>query len=269
MATPDPERITVDLAQGSVIVDHALGRDAYPLGTAEAFAAVSQAWLRCGWDVKYVYTFSWMGRPVIQLPEDLVRAQEVIYAVKPEVIVETGVAHGGSLVFYATLCKAIGRGRVIGVDVKIRPENRRALEAHELAGWMHLIEGDSTAPEVVALVTAQIRPRDRVMVILDSAHTRAHVQAELEAYASLVSPGSYIVVTDAVMKDFARSPRAGLDWSWNNPAAAVREFLERHTEFTVDRPSLPFNESLGLTHSAVTYWPGGWLKRRIVSAPEG
>src|ERR1700712_2912009 len=128
-----------------------------------------------------------MGRPVIQLPDDMVRIQEVIWQVRPTVIVETGVAHGGSLIFYASLFAAMGEGRVIGVDIEIRPNNRQAIEAHPLFDRIRLIEGSSTASATVDLVRSQLRPDDRVLVILDSNHTRQHVADELEAYAPLVS----------------------------------------------------------------------------------
>src|SRR5678815_3421901 len=118
----------------------------YGIGSPEAFRILSKLWLRSGWDAKYVYSFTWLGRPIIQLPEDLLRLQEVIYRVKPDVIIETGVAHGGSLIFYASLCKAMAKGRVIGVDVEIRAYNRSAIEAHELSSYITLIEGDSIAP---------------------------------------------------------------------------------------------------------------------------
>src|SRR5439155_18014109 len=131
---------------------------------------------------KYVYAFTWMGRPIIQLPEDIVRIQEVLYRVKPEVIVETGVAHGGSLILYASLCKAMGHGRVIGVDVEIRPHNRQAIEAHELSPLITLVEGSSVDPTIVACVRDLVREGERAIVILDSNHTKAHVLAELGSY---------------------------------------------------------------------------------------
>ena len=134
MITIDGDRITV--SEGGETAE-------YGIGTPEAFALLSRLWLRAGWDTKYVYSFSWLGRPMIQLPEDMLRMQEVIYQVKPDVIIETGVAHGGSLVFHASLCHAMGRGRVIGVDIEIRPHNREAIEAHELFDLITLIEGDS------------------------------------------------------------------------------------------------------------------------------
>src|SRR5215475_12958960 len=153
-----------------------------PFNSPEAFALVSRAWLRCGWDTKYVYSFTWMGRPIIQLPDDLVRIQEVIYRVKPDVIIETGVAHGGSLIFYASLCKAMGHGRVIGVDIEIRPHNRKAIEAHELFPLITLIEGSSTDPNIVTMVKALVKPGEMVLVLLDSNHSKRHVLEELNCY---------------------------------------------------------------------------------------
>ena len=123
---------TIDEESGEVVVRDGDKETRHPLASAEGFAAASRAWLRAGWDAKYVYGFSWFGRPIIQLPDDLVRIQEVIYAVKPDVLIETGIAHGGSLIFYASLFKAMGRGRVIGIDIEIRPANRAAIESHEL-----------------------------------------------------------------------------------------------------------------------------------------
>src|SRR5204863_1746773 len=169
MAT-DPPRLTVDPSTGTVTAEGRHGTDTYPFDSPEAFRLVSDAWLRLGWDQKYVYSFTWLGRPVIQLPEDLLRVQEVVASVTPDVIVETGVAHGGSLVFYATLCKALGRGRVIGIDLQIRPANRAAIEGHTLAEYITLLEGDSTEPAVVALARGQIRAGETVLVILDSCH---------------------------------------------------------------------------------------------------
>jgi len=148
------------------------GDTSHPIGSAKAFSLISRAWLRSGWDAKYVYGFTWLGRPVIQLPEDMLRIQEVIYRVRPTVILETGVAHGGSLVYYASLLQLIGGGRVIGVDVEIRHHNRRAIEAHELASHITLIEGDSVAPATLERVRAHIGPQDTVLVMLDSNHTR-------------------------------------------------------------------------------------------------
>ena len=201
-----------------------------------------------------------MGRPIIQLPEDMVRLQEVIYAVQPDVIVETGVAHGGSLIFYASLCKAMNRGRVIGIDIEIRPHNRSAIEAHALAGMIALVEGSSTAPEIVARVKSLIKPGENVLVLLDSNHSYAHVLAELDAYADMVTPGSYIVATDGIMHDVANLPRGRREWVTDNPMAAARDFAARRADFVVEQPAWPFNESA--LDQNITHWPGAWLKKR-------
>ena len=243
-----------------VIVESEQGRTVHPLDSREAFEAVSEAWLRCGWDNKYVYSFTWMGRPLIQMPEDVLRIQEVIAHLRPDVIVETGIAHGGSLVFYASLCKIMNHGRVVGVDIEIRPHNRRAIEEHELFPLIVIIEGSSVDDEVVARVHAEIRPTDSVLVILDSDHTKTHVLTELDTYAPLVTPGSYIVVQDGCMAPMAGAPRSSPDWSWNNPLEAVKEWVALHPEFEVHDPPFAFNE--GNVRSRVTYWPSGYLRRR-------
>ncbi|MFK7931432.1 MAG: cephalosporin hydroxylase family protein [Myxococcota bacterium] len=232
-----------------------------PLYSPEAFEEVSAVWVAVGWDQRYPYTFSWLGRPVIQLPEDMLRLQEVIYQVKPDVIVETGVAHGGSLIFLATLCHAMGQGRVLGIDVEIRPPNRQAIEAHRLSQYIELIEGDSVSDETLAAVRAQIGPQERVLVILDSDHSRDHVRRELERYGELVGPGGYIVATDGVMKDLSTVPRGHKDWTWDNPEQAATEFLEDHPEFERVKPPRAFDEANGLT--TPTHWPGAWLRKRV------
>jgi cephalosporin hydroxylase len=190
----------------------------------------------------------------------MIRAQEVIYRVQPDVIIETGVAHGGSLVYYASLCKAIGKGRIIGVDIEIRPHNRQAINAHPLFPLITLVEGDATAPETVRQVQALVKPGERVLVFLDSCHTKQHVLAELAAYHDLVSPGSYIVATDGIMKDLHDVPRGNPEWDKDNPTAAAAEFAAKHPEFEIEQPAWPFNESK-LSHN-VTHWPGAWLRKK-------
>jgi cephalosporin hydroxylase len=231
-----------------------------PLYSREAFEELSRQWVKVGWELKYSYTFSWLGRPIIQLPEDMIRLQEAIYRLQPDVILETGVAHGGSLIFSASLCQLLGKGRVIGVDIEIRPANRTAIETHSLARRITLIEGNSVASEVVRQVKAMIRPEEVVLVVLDSNHSREHVLAELEAYHDLVSAGSYIIATDGIMRDLHDVPQGSSQWCWDNPAAAAAEFLERHSEFVLEQPPWLFNESpLQLN---VTHWPDAWLRRK-------
>ncbi len=250
--------ISIDLEKGLVKIDGERSA-VYRLGTPEAFALISKIWLRAGWDNKYVYSFTWMGRPIIQLPEDMVRLQEVIYEVKPDVIIETGIAHGGSLVFYASLCKAMEKGRVVGIDIEIRPHNREAIEAHELHPYITLIEGSSIDPQIVEQVNLQVRPGETVMVLLDSNHTKDHVLAELNAYAPLVSKGSYVVAMDGIMESMAGAPRTQPDWSWNNPKRAALEFVQARPEFAIEKPPFLFNE--GNVTEGVTYWPSGFIKR--------
>ena len=230
------------------------------LGDPKAFSVISDAWLRAGWDTKYVYGFSWLGRPVIQLPEDMLRIQEVIYDIKPDVIVETGVAHGGSLIFYASLCTAIGKGRVIGIDIEIRPHNRAAIEEHRLSPLISLVEGSSIHTDIVQSVKDQIGSAETVLVLLDSNHLKDHVLAELEAYSPLVSPGSYIVACDGIMQQVVGAPRTAEDWTWNNPISAVNEFVANHPEFECVEPAWPFNE--GKITERVTYWPKAFLRKK-------
>ncbi len=230
------------------------------LYSKKGFEALSEQWLKVGWNQKYPYAFSWFGRPIIQIPEDIVRMQEVIYQAKPDVILETGVAHGGSLIFYASLCKAMGRGRVIGIDIEIRPHNRIAIENHELFPFITLIEGSSVDPTTVEKAKSLIAPSEKVMVILDSNHTRDHVLEEIQCYKKLVSRGSYLVVTDGSMQILHDVPRGKPEWIHDNPVESVKAFLKENAEFVLENPPWPFNES-ELTE-LITHWPSAWLKRK-------
>ncbi len=252
-------RLTIDTDRRTLTVEQQAATHEYPLDSPEAFRFISDQWLTVGWTQKYTYGFTWLGRPIIQLPEDLIRIQELIYRVQPDVILETGVAHGGSLIFYASLCKALDRGRVIGIDIEIRPHNRRAITEHPLAQYITLIEGSSIDPAIVTEAYRQIRPGERVLVILDSCHTKAHVQAELEAYSPLVGPGSYIVATDGIMAAVAGRPGSKPGWEWDNPAEAAREFAAAHPQFRIEEPGFLFNE--GKIQQYVTHWPSAYLRR--------
>ncbi|UTP39132.1 cephalosporin hydroxylase family protein [Phenylobacterium sp. LH3H17] len=249
----------IDEERGEVVVKDGEAETRHSLASAEGFAAASKAWLRATWDSKYVYSFAWMGRPVIQLPEDMIRLQEVIYTLKPDVLVETGVAHGGSLIFYASLFEAMGKGRVIGIDIEIRKHNREAIEAHEMFRRIELIEGSSTAPATLEQVKALIRPGEKVLVVLDSNHTRDHVLDELKLYGELIEVGSYVVATDGIMAQVKGGPRTGDDWDWNNPQRAVHDFVAQDKRFIVEEPAFPFNE--GTVTERVTYWPDAFVKR--------
>ena len=253
-------RLIIDTDAQTVTEETAAGPREYPLDSPDAFRLISEHWVTVGWTQKYTYGFTWLGRPIIQLPEDMIRVQEVIHRVKPDVIVETGVAHGGSLIYYASLCKALGRGRVIGIDIEIRPHNRQGIESHPLASYITLIEGSSTDPGIVAQVRSLVKPDEAVLVLLDSNHTKAHVADELAAYHPLVTPGSYLVATDGIMKDLSDVPRGQPEWTWDHPTAAAIEFAAAHPEFELAQPPWTFNES-GLSQN-ITHWPGAWLRRR-------
>lgn len=253
--------MVVDLARGTVALTDAQGKTLaeHPLSSAAGLEIAADVWLRAGWDAKYVYGFSWLGRPVIQLPDDLLTLQELIWKVQPDVIVETGVAHGGSAVFYASLCRLMGKGRVIGIDIEIRPHNRAALDAHPLRPLIELVEGDSIAATTLERVRALLKPGEKVLVLLDGLHTRQHVLAELRGYGALVSPGSYIVAMDGIMARLPGAPRAHDDWKSNNPHAAVAEFLGENRDFVLDAPAPPFNE--GAAAGRPSYIYGGFLRR--------
>jgi cephalosporin hydroxylase len=253
-------RLVIDSDKKVLVVESPAGRTEMDLYTPEAFTALSREWVRIGWSLRYSYGFTWLGRPVIQLPDDLIRIQEIIWQVKPDVIVETGVAHGGALVFYASLCELMGKGTVIGVDIEIRPHNRTAIEAHRLASRIVLVEGSSIHDDTIARVKAAVPQGSRVMVLLDSNHSKAHVRAELEAYAPLVTEGSYVGVADGVMRDLSDVPGGRSEWVSDNPATAAAEFAAAHPEFVIEQPRRLFQE--GAIDDPVTYWPGGWLRRR-------
>lgn len=253
-------RIVIDMDIGTLAVQDGDAMSTHNLFSKEAFERIARLWVQVGWVRKYSYGFSWFGRPIIQLPEDMIRIQEAIFQVKPDVIVETGVAHGGSLIYYASLCELMGRGRVIGIDIEVRPHNREAIETHPMFKRITMLEGSSVASEIVAQVKGLIRPGETVMLILDSNHSRAHVAAELEAYADLVTPGSYILSQDGVMQLVAGMPRAKPEWSTDNPITALKEFLSIHPEFEPSIPTRLFDETDDTPDC--THHPVGWLRRK-------
>ncbi|MGB8769334.1 MAG: CmcI family methyltransferase [Candidatus Korobacteraceae bacterium] len=230
-----------------------------PLYSEAAFELISRQWVRTGWSLGYFLAFTWMGQPVLQLPEDLLQLQEIIYQVRPDLIIETGVFKGGSLLYYASLCRALGKGHVVGIDVSIPPEVRIALREHTLAPLIDLVEGPSTASESIAAVTRLRKPDDTIMVVLDSAHTREHVSRELEVYSPFVSPGSYLVVADGIMRDLADVPGGHASWVEDNPALAVTDFLASHPEFVLCPPA--GLGARGNLSAGTTYFTDGWLQR--------
>lgn len=253
-------KLTVDTDARTLVTEVDGQTTPLPLYSREAFAALSDVWVAVGWDQRYPYTFSWLGRPIIQLPEDLIRIQELVWAEQPDIIIETGVAHGGGLVLFAGLCAAMGKGRVIGVDIEIRPHNRAAIEAHPLARYITLIEGDSVSEAVLDEVRGQVAPGEKVLVVLDSNHSRDHVRAELEAYGALLGPDDFIVATDGVMNRVTDVPRGRPEWSWDNPEEAADAFLAAHADYERVPAPRPFDESGGLP--TPSHWPGAWLRKK-------
>jgi cephalosporin hydroxylase len=199
-------------------------------------AAAHQVFLR-SCEYRYSYNFTWMGLPIIQYPQDMVAMQEIIWAVRPDLIVETGIAHGGSLVYYASLLDLMGDdGLVVGVDIDIRAHNRQAIEAHPMFKRLHMIQGSSTDDDVVAQVSDLARSHRRVLVTLDSNHTHDHVRRELELYAPFVTKGSYLVVFDTVVEDMPDEMFPDRPWGpGNNPKTAVWDFLKTNQAFQIDR----------------------------------
>jgi cephalosporin hydroxylase len=254
--------IQIDSEKNSIVVN---GSERISLFSPEGFKILSHLWLKVGWDQKHMYTFTWMGRPVIQIPDDMIRMQEVIYTIKPDVILETGVAHGGSLIFYATLCKAMNTGRVIGIDLEIRSHNRAAIESHELSNLITLVEGSSIQKETLLEVRRHVHKNETGLVILDSCHDFEHVLEELRLYKSFVSLGSYLVVTDGSQKWMHDVPRAKIDypqsesWTENNPSRAIEAFVKNDDDFEIVEPSFLFNE--GRIDFRITHWPSAFLKR--------
>ena len=252
------------------------------IGSMEEFISLSKIWIFISGIHKYSYNFSWLDRPIIQYPQDIVAMQEVIWQVKPDLVIETGIAHGGSLIFYASMlalldiCEASEAGqqldpknskrKVLGIDIEIRPHNRVAIEAHPMFSRIQMIEGSSIAPEVIEQVRKIASNYERVLVCLDSMHTHDHVLAELEAYAPLVSVGSYCVVFDTIIEDMP--PGSFPDRPWdkrNNPKSAVWEYLRiLREEGRTASDGLPLNFEIDKhieNKLLITVAPDGYLKR--------
>ncbi|MHA6196512.1 cephalosporin hydroxylase family protein [Pseudomonas wadenswilerensis] len=184
---------------------------------------------------KYTYHFSWMGRPIIQLPQDMLAMQEIIWQVKPDLVIECGIAHGGSILYYASLLELQGHGEVLGIDLDIRPHNREAIESHPMCKRVSMIQGSSIDPAVVEQVRALAEGK-KVIVVLDSNHTHEHVLAELRAYGPLVSPGSYCVVMDTVVEDMPADAFPDRPWGvGDNPKTAVWAWLKETSDFEIDQ----------------------------------
>lgn len=213
---------------------------------------VGAEWVKASAENKLSYEVDWLGIPVIQTPEDLILVQELIFRTKPDFIVETGIAHGGGLIFYASLLELIGKGKVIGIDIEIREHNRKAIEAHPLFKRIELIEASSVSENVIEKLREKMPKKSKVLILLDSDHTKSHVLKELELYQEFVSPGYYIVVFDTITSMLAKTGIADKKYIDNTPMEAVQKFLKQNDNFIIDKE---FNKLF------VSYSPDGYLKR--------
>lgn len=230
------------------------------LGHDKDFQKSSRDWLEMSMRNSYVYNFSWLGRPIIQNPIDIVAMQELIWSIQPDFIIETGIAHGGSLIFSASMlelnaaCGGTQDAEVLGVDIDIREHNKTAIESHPMFKRISMIQGSSIDPEIIAQVKAKAEGKQRILVCLDSNHTHEHVLAELEAYAPLTSVGSYCVVFDTFVEDVPSDVFPDRPWGpGDNPKTAVWEYLKSHPEFEIDKQ---------IDHKLlISVAPDGYLKR--------
>jgi cephalosporin hydroxylase len=227
-------------------------RTTVDLYSQEGLDMLSNLWIKSAAEHRLMYEPTWLGRPIIQFPTDILMIQEMLWKTRPDVVIETGIAHGGSLVLSASILELIGNGKVIGIDIEIRPHNRVAIEAHPLKHRIELIEGSSVAPETLDAVKKAIIGAKTVLVVLDSNHTEAHVLKELELYAPLVTPGSYLVAHDGAQAWVWDIPGGKPEWKDDHPLNAIHKFLGNHPEFTID----PHWNRFGITSS-----PDGFLKK--------
>jgi len=203
---------------------------------------------------QYTYNFSWLGRPIIQFPQDIMAMQEIIWNIRPDLIVETGIAHGGGLIFYASMLELLGEGEVLGIDVDIREHNKKEIENHKMFKRIKMIEGSSTDSNVVEKVRDIAKKHKKVLVILDSLHTHEHVLEELNLYSEFVGEGSYLIAFDTVVEYMPEGSFKNRPWDkGSNPATAVKEFLKNNKNFVVDQEVE--NKLL------ITVAPGGYLKK--------
>ena len=185
---------------------------------------------------QYSYNFSWMGRPIIQYPQDMIAMQEIIWELKPDLIIETGIAHGGSLIYYASLLELIGKGEVLGIDIDIRKHNREQIEAHPMFKRITMLEGSSLSPDIIDQVAAIAGDKETVLVSLDSNHTHDHVLHELHLYAPFVTKNSWMVVFDTIVEDMPDDYLPGRPWKkGNNPRTALDAFLKNNPNFAIQQ----------------------------------
>ena len=213
----------------------------------------SKDWIDNVFDYEYVYHFRWLGRPIIQFPQDMVAVQELIWKIKPDFIIESGIARGGSLIFYASILELLNHGKIIGIDIDIRKHNRKEIKNHSLFKRIKLIEGSSIDDSVIHKITKIIKDKKKIMVLLDSNHTEQHVLKELEKYSQFVKVDSYVVVFDTIIEDMKKHHFKNRPWNHgNNPRSAILKFLKRNKRFKIDKE---IQKKL-----LITSCPDGYLK---------
>ena len=213
----------------------------------------SKDWIDIVFDYEYVYHFRWLGRPIIQFPQDMVALQELIWKIKPDFIIESGIARGGSLIFYASILELLNHGKIIGIDIDIRKHNRIEIENHTLFKRIKLIEGSSIDDSVIHKIKKIIKDKKKIMILLDSHHTEQHVLEELEKYSPFVRSGSYVVVFDTIIEDMKKHHSKNRPWNHgNNPKTAVSKFLKKNKRFKIDKE---IQKKL-----LITSCPDGYLK---------
>jgi len=219
----------------------------------EGFKLIAELWTKVSFHNRVMHKPTWLGIPIVQYPNDIVMMQELIWKVRPDVIVETGVAHGGTAILYASILELLGKGKVIGIEIEIREHNKIAIENHHLSKRINLIEGSSIDEDIAKRAKTMIKDTDKVIIVLDSNHSYKHVLREIELYSSLVSPNGYLVVMDGVQEMLWDVPSGKEEWRHDNPLMAIREFLKKNPEWQVDNSYTRLN---------VTTNHSGFLMRR-------
>ena len=214
---------------------------------------LSKNWFLLSFEYEYPFHFKWLGRPIIQYPHDIIAIQEIIWKTKPDLIIETGIAHGGSIIFSASMLELLGKGEVLGIDIDIKKQNHKAIKKHPLSKRIQMIEGSSISKKVVKKVYELAKGKKRIIVMLDSNHTHKHVLKELELYSPLLTKGSYLIVFDTIIEEMPKKFFSNRPWGkGNNPKSAVQEFLKKNSRFRIDKKIE--NKLL------ISVAPGGYLK---------
>jgi cephalosporin hydroxylase len=239
-------------ADSSIILKNKDEQHEVNLYSQEGLDMLSNLWIKAAAEYKLMYELTWMGRPIIQFGSDMIMLQQLIWEYKPDIFIETGIAHGGSLIYTASILELIGNGKVIGIDVEIREHNRVAIEAHPMYKRISMIEGSSIDDSTIEALEKQLEPGKKVIVMLDSNHSTNHVLREMELYSKYIPVGSYLIVQDGAQKWVADMPRGKAEWIDDNPLTAIDMFLKSNSDFVVDE---------SWTRLGITSSPGGYLKR--------